>query len=1066
MAINLSANVTQEEINAIAALSNDARADLAARINATDPFSIFDLVDGKTDEIICPICGSGSHGNKNTGIKPTNKNGTWLYNCFAGNDCNGDLVKVIATVNNKSTHGKDFFEVLAIAAKIWGFSIFAPSDDKPKYKKNFPAPKKNFQKKKSLIPVAEYSRLNESREKLPAFVEKQGGKWRGLTVETLQRIKAGFLEDYRHPKSKNNYSFSAVIIPNDLNGVFARNVKEKGYSNISPTATTTIFLPDSEEFDLIVTEGAINGASILQAIPAPNFGIIASGGTSGNDDVLAKCKQLTDNGKKIRVLIAYDNDLENGGKGQKAAAKLLKMLRKVSIAACCIDITQKGDIDLNDVLQSEGAVKLAEMVKSAIDAAQIELTTIPAIPTFPTNEITNNFLADDSAEYDSFEENKKSIAADKSAFEEEKAAAKEKISNLVTFENSVMFQEDILKAAAFCKLFAPADYSRLINDIRDNNSKNPKTAVNLQDFKGELKEYIAEIKQRELDLKHRETVLTATKKTADFISRDDFLSNATIPAPFAMNSNGLFKVSLAQEVQICRAPIVIRRIIKDLNSKTVKIVLAYYENNKLVEIPAVTASTIADKRNIPKLADNGLPVTSNSAAGLVEFFDAFKFANRDLIPLDYSVKNCGWLEYDGQNIFIDPRITQEKILNADDSTARNLVIDSDCYIAKHLKSKGSLDKSKAAFNKAVEQSPLAAFMCYLAVSGFLLKILNERNFVVYVYGKTRGGKSTALKLATSMTGHDKLIFSFDATAKVIPELAANYSDYCLPIDEKQVADRKLKEQFKAVIYSLANGIGRIKLNKDSTIRIPKDWTNITLANGEDPLFGDNVTGGVNTRLLPLPAPDVIIDAENCNFIREIISDNYGLAFPLVLELAKKFGNDYLRERFKNLVNQYETISKGKKLTEYCRYISVGIVGGFLLHMIMGDNEETAFEKAFKTGLEILKLAPSNEEIDVVKKQKILIQDFIAINQNHFIGGNVDTDRIQGMWGKIDDADFAYINRSIVENFCKQNEIDYSTFVKNLIADGFFVGDSKDSAIQKKIQGRNARYFRIPQKFLS
>ena len=143
--VNLKPFITDEDVKAIAVLSKDARADLAAQINETSPFEIFDLVEGKTDEIICPVCGSGTHGNNNTGIKPKFKNGVWLYHCFAGNDLEGDLIKIIADANNLATNGADFFKVLAIAAKILGLNVFncgTPARKPPTTSALMNAPKK------------------------------------------------------------------------------------------------------------------------------------------------------------------------------------------------------------------------------------------------------------------------------------------------------------------------------------------------------------------------------------------------------------------------------------------------------------------------------------------------------------------------------------------------------------------------------------------------------------------------------------------------------------------------------------------------------------------------------------------------------------------------------------------------------------------------------------------------------------------------------------------------------------------------------------------------------------
>ncbi len=216
--------------------------------------------------------------------------------------------------------------------------------------------------------------IETSRRNLKNFIDKQGGKWRGLTLDTLQRLNWGYLKEFAHPKTPNR-KFPAIIIPNDRGGIFARGVNSKEYSNISPTATTTIFLPNSDSFDLLITEGAINGASILQAIPSPNFGIIASGGTSGNEKVLAKLQQLQSQGKIFRVLIAYDNDSNMAG--QKAAVKLRERLIDASFTACTINITKTPDIDLNDALNANnGTSKLTAMINDALSLAQLEFEKI------------------------------------------------------------------------------------------------------------------------------------------------------------------------------------------------------------------------------------------------------------------------------------------------------------------------------------------------------------------------------------------------------------------------------------------------------------------------------------------------------------------------------------------------------------------------------------------------------------------------------------------------------------------------------------------------------------------
>ena len=359
---NFNISVSDSDISAISALSDSDRANLVTLINSTDPQLLFDSVEGKEGkQIICPICGSGS-GKHHTGATISFENGVWLYHCFACDSFKGDLIKIIAAANHLSTKGNDFFHILAIAVKILNINITTVSET--------PVTKTiNAQMTKSVVklPATEYPRLTEARNNLAEFVEKHGGKWRGLSLALLQRLNWGFLHNFSHPKSPN-FTFPAIIVPNDLNGIFARRVDNKGYSNIEPTATTTIFLPQTNNFDLLIVEGAINGASILQAVPSPTFGIIASGGTSGNSNVLATLQHLRSQGKNFRVIIAYDND--TGNAGQNAAQNLLKTLSKASFTACIVDITKTPDTDLNDLLNANnGTFKLANMVNDAFQFA-------------------------------------------------------------------------------------------------------------------------------------------------------------------------------------------------------------------------------------------------------------------------------------------------------------------------------------------------------------------------------------------------------------------------------------------------------------------------------------------------------------------------------------------------------------------------------------------------------------------------------------------------------------------------------------------------------------------------
>ena len=114
--------VSETDISAVKSLSYQDRETLKNAINSTKPSNF--LTAAKNGGYVCPICGNGS-GKDATGVTPTLDNGVWLYGCRRG-DClfNGDLLKIIANVNNINKNNfEGFCETLAIGAQICRINV-------------------------------------------------------------------------------------------------------------------------------------------------------------------------------------------------------------------------------------------------------------------------------------------------------------------------------------------------------------------------------------------------------------------------------------------------------------------------------------------------------------------------------------------------------------------------------------------------------------------------------------------------------------------------------------------------------------------------------------------------------------------------------------------------------------------------------------------------------------------------------------------------------------------------------------------------------------------------------
>jgi len=218
--------------------------------------------------------------------------------------------------------------------------------------------------------------LKQSHGKLKAFLENQGGKYRAIGYDVLHFLNWEYCPNYQH--TNNNFTFPAMLIPNDNGGLLARQVDGDSKSNLKPSGSSTLYLPTNPKFILAV-EGSINGASILQALGTDlDFAIIAANGTPNKDLLVKKIGELFPN-RNIPVAIAFDTDVEKNGKraGQDAAVDVLNSLRKAGYTACTINITKTEGIDLNDVLNANnGEIKLAQMLNDSIQFAKDEFDKI------------------------------------------------------------------------------------------------------------------------------------------------------------------------------------------------------------------------------------------------------------------------------------------------------------------------------------------------------------------------------------------------------------------------------------------------------------------------------------------------------------------------------------------------------------------------------------------------------------------------------------------------------------------------------------------------------------------
>lgn len=657
-------------------------------------------------------------------------------------------------------------------------------------------------------------------------------------------------------------------------------------------------------------------------------------------------------------------------------------------------------------------------------------------------------------------------------FDGQKKSALETLHNIKTFDSKTVFADEVVTAGAFAFLFDRQAYSNFKRELKLYGDKHPTEKAAVNDWVNVVKGKAEEISSRQSELKTRHNQIQAQINSLSFITDNDLEDSFVFPEGYSVSAqNGIVKVDGEKIITVCRRPIIIAGKTFSVEEKTYKVILSYMNSSgKWKTLPATSAAVIANKSKIIDLAELGLPVTSSNATHLVDFLDAFNAQNEKICNMTYTVPRCGWYRFNDTDFFIDPR--RECIMTDDDKKV-NVRVDSQSQFANSLKQRGSIKVWKRAYELA-KKSPVARIILAASIASILLKILGERNFLLYIHAPTRAGKTTALYLGASAIGNDKMIRSFDATKNGLAGAAADVNDYAFLVDEKQVADNRLKEAFDNLVYALANGLGRTKLNKDSTLRKLADWRTIVIMTGETQLLADNVTGGANTRLLSIAAPKEILSPDDCKTIRDIIKDHHGLAFPLVIDKILELGKEKLCAIYEDIV---ETFVKANPnlLNEYCRYMAVIVLADALLCTALANDESKDTQENFALLLddaklcakEIFKLIPTTTEISDTARERDFVLGFIAQNQNRFIGGSVALEKILTVCGQFTD-EYIYITVAALKKACDEEGFDYRKLATDLVAAGFFVPSNKvekgyktqQAFVQKKIGKANTRCYRI------
>lgn len=451
-----------------------------------------------------------------------------------------------------------------------------------------------------------------------------------------------------------------------------------------------------------------------------------------------------------------------------------------------------------------------------------------------------------------------------------------------------------------------------------------------------------------------------------------------IPAGYAFSANGIEAIKKTEGGGEMRnlasgSPVVMTGRIFNLDTDQEKVELCFKYFNQWRRI-VQARSVIFNSRSIIKVSDYGIDVTSESSKYLVKYLQELGHVNVNTIPLLYSVSKMGWRNRDTE--FILPTRTTYRI-----------DLDDEGDITSAFSESGTME-GWIQLATVVRQHPYARLVMDAGFAAPLLHISpHRRNFILYFWGTSGGGKTAAIKFALSPWGMpDQLMTSFLTTKNGLERRLELLSDFPVGINERQVAGggREKQDQLEYIAYMLEGGKGKGRANKTGLQRTAA-WRVIGIANGEEPLTKENSIQGVKNRVLEINTSPILPDvlARQCH-----TNPHYGIAGPKFIDCLLP------QKQLVGIVfNDVYTFLSGRNSHSseaHLSAVSLLATADYLVSIwLFGMASQEAMAQCLDVAGAALEALPTKEQLSDVQRGWEFVENWISSNDSKFLRNRTD-----------------------------------------------------------------------------
>ncbi len=482
------------------------------------------------------------------------------------------------------------------------------------------------------------------------------------------------------------------------------------------------------------------------------------------------------------------------------------------------------------------------------------------------------------------------------------------------------------------------------------------------------------------------------------------------------------------DIMACYHPILPVERLKSLETGEERIKLAYKRRGIWEEI-IVPKTMVTSAAKIVSLSGRGIAVTSENARYLVRYLADVENSNEDSINVQYSTSKMGWLR-DG----FMPYDT-------------DVVFDGDAKLKETFDAIMPCGSRMAWYEyvKALRATRKLEIKFMLAASfaSVLINIVDGLPFFVDLWGETGGGKSVCLMLAASVWANPRehaYIKDYKGT-EVSHEVLCDFLNHLpLMLDDTSKKDKKIEENFEALVYSLCSGKGKTRSNKDLGLNRENNWKNCILTNGERPLTSYVNQGGAINRILELECSREIYD--NPSETIETLKNSYGHAGKDFIDAVTQIGTG----KVKRIQKEFQAkLADEEKMEKQALSLSIILTADKIAtDYLFQDGEYIPIEDAKVVLID-------REELSDNKRCYQYILGEVEINAAKFDAFSPTTEK----WGCIESG-YVVIYNNIFDSMCKKGGFSKTAFLSWADKNGLIQTSGGKRTKGKRVDGRVTR----------